>query len=1179
MMPGDVLYKRIAGMRQGYKEKGCFPLFRTIVLTLFFPLILSQAALAQELPEPPQFSHEAGFYDSEFQLHITHPRQDAVIYYTLDGSVPTESSPRFTEPLTVTDRSHEPNRLSTIRTTYTDGRFQFNPPRGLIPKATIVRVMVASEGYDPLYLTHTYFVFPEGRNKHAFPVISIVGEEDSFFGDRNGIYVPGNNYREGRYNTGNYYQRGRNWEREISFEFFEVNGERAIAQNAGVRIHGGTSRRYAHKSLRIYARSDYGESYLNHQIFPDLPFDSYKRLILRPSSQDQGHTMFKDAFAQHLVSHLNFDTQASRPSVVYINGEYWGIHNIRERFDDRYLERTYDVSRDEIDHLEDQHDVREGSNRHYRQMIDFVESNDLSVESNMKRVKTMMDTESYLDYFSSQIYYVNFDWPHKNIQFWRHQTDYIPHAPPGLDGRWRWMMFDMDEAFRNPSSNLNGRNSMIDYLTRSSGMGGRTWANTLLRNLLENEQFKFDFINRMADLINTALHPDHVVSELDRFRAIYEPEMPEYINRWNRPRNMSQWLSEIERIQYVAERRPRYLIREIQEHFGIPATAGLTVDSNMGVRSPVMVNSTLISPDTPGVSDNPYPWTGTYFQGIPVTLKAPDSPAAVFSHWEINGTLVHRPVVQVLPDTVGTVRAVFEEKNISHIASYQLAKNNYFFTVWDEGEPAGSFPESMAFVYMDRTDPEIDAEIGGVTLGAYNLNSRTRINGLEEDGISFINTGNVEGNPGYPGGRLGGALLVLDTRETREASVSFTAGAKAANSRIYHLRLQYRTGNDGEFTDLVDGQGNPAEYRPQDENHTRTFGPLPLPQELMGQERVELFWRYYYTGERMSEESGQRSEITLSNIFVERVPEVPVPEPHPLAEEDYRFDRWPADAAAGTAPPSMRFVFMDEEDPGLDASVLGFTSGAFNHQSRTRINGLGNRGFSFINTGNRTGNPGYPGRRLGGALLALNTEGRGSVSVEWRGYTVNPNSRVYHLRLQYRTSPDEPFRDVTDSQGNPVEYRRNSEERHSEVIGPVILPPDTDNKPRVELLWRYYYTGEQLDEQSGQRSEMGIRWLTVSSVPLIGGEGGEITSFQLHQNYPNPFYPETTIRFDLPEAQQLQIHLYSVTGQHVALLEDAHFEAGRHAIRANVPHLSSGVYIYQVVSEKFTASGKMSVIK
>src|SRR5690625_7496367 len=102
---------------------------------------------------------------------------------------------------------------------------------------------------------------------------------------------------------------------------------------------------------------------------------------------------------------------------------------------------------------------------------------------------------------------------------------------------------------------------------------------------------------------------------------------------------------------------------------------------------------------------------------------------------------------------------------------------------------------------------------------------------------------------------------------------------------------------------------------------------------------------------------------------------------------------------------------------------------------------------------------------------------------------------------------------------------------------------------------------------------MGIRWLTVSSVPLLGGEGDEITSFQLHQNYPNPFYPETTIRFDLPEAQQLQIHLYSVTGQHVALLEDAHFEAGRHAIRASVPHLARGGSSFRVVCSKFTASG------
>lgn len=1161
--------------------------YRTIFtvrpLVSFFALVITillfQTGYSQSPVERPVFSHEAGFYDSEFHLTVTHPAEDVNIYYTLDGSEPTEDSPLLADPLVIEDRSHLPNRLSLIPTSIVDGRFGFRTPSGLIPKATVLRILVTREGYEPGQWTQTYFVFPEGNEKHTFPVISIATDEDNFFGDRNGIYVPGNNYREGRENTGNYYQRGRNWEREITFEFFEEDGERVIDQNAGARIHGGVSRRYAHKSLRIYARNEYGESYLNHRIYPDLPFDSFKRMILRPSSQDQGHTMFKDAFAQHLVSHLNFDTQASRPAVVYLNGEYWGIHNIRERFDDRYLERTYDVDPGDVDILEDQHDVVEGSNRHYRDMIEFVESNDLSQPENMAALQTMMDTESYLDYFSSQIYYVNFDWPHKNIMFWRYQTPYTPNARPGRDGRWRWMMFDLDEAFRNQRSNLEGRNSMIDYLTRSSGMGGRRWANTLLRNLLENDSFRYEFINRMADLLNTAFHPDHVVSELNRFAEIYEPEMREYINRWTRPRTMSAWRSEVDNIRYVAERRPRYLLQEIQEHFGIPSTADITIDTNFGDRSPVQINSILISPETPGIPENAYPWTGTYLSGIPVTLKAADHPGAVFSHWEINGSNVINPVVQVLPDTAGTVKAIYEQSHIEHIPAFRLADNNYFFNVWDSDQTPGTFPESMAFVYMDSADPGLDASVSGLTQGAYNLDSRTRINGLEEDGISFLNTGNEEGNPGYPGTRLGGAMLMLDTRGTRSAAISFSAGTLAPNSRVYNLRLQYRTGSEDGFTDLHDANGNPVEYRRRNEEHTGSIGPVPLPDHLMGQERVELLWRYYHTGDRVDPESGQRTEISLSMIHVERVPEQPVPEPHALAEGEYYFTHWPADTTAGAAPPNMRFVYMDEEDPGLDASVAGFTTGEFNYNFRTRINGLDNRGFSFINTGNRTGNPGYPGRRLGGALLALNTIGQGSVSVEWRGYTVQPNSRVYNLRLQYRISPDEPFRDVTDSQGNPVEYKRNREERHSEAIGPFFLPPDADNKPRVELLWRYYYTGEQLDPGSGQRSEMGIRWLQVHSLPLLGSDGGELTEFKLFQNYPNPFYPETTIRFDLLEAQQLQIHLYSVTGQHLGLLEDGHFEAGRHSIRVNVSHLSSGIYLYRLVSDRFNATGKMSVIK
>lgn len=1151
-----------------------------ILIFFCINLLFAQNGWGQKVLEEPVVSHAAGFYQSEFDLEISHPEEGVNIYYTLDGSTPSESSYLYTGPLHIQDRSSQPNVLSNIPTTFVDSRFRFMTPRDLIPKATVLRLKVIKEGFSPIFSTHSYFVFPEGKNKHTIPVISIVTDKDNFFGDRHGIYVPGNNYREGGDHTGNYYQRGRDWEHEMSFEFFDENSTRVIAQTVGVRIHGGTSRRYAHKSLRIYSRSDYDVSRLNHEIFPNEPYDSYKRLILRSSSQDQGHTMFRDAFIQSLVSHLNFDTQTSQASVVYINGEYWGIHNIRERYDDHYLERVYDVARDKVDLLEDQWVTEEGENRHYRQMFKFIDNYDMSKEDNIEDAKTRMDMESFLDYYSSQIYFSNFDWPHKNIKYWRYQApSYAPDADYGQDGRWRWMLFDVDEAFRYPRSNMFGRESILEYLTDSKGAGGNDWSNTILRNLLENEKFKHDFINRMGDLLNSAFKTERVIHELNSYTEIYEPEMPEYINRWNRPVNMNRWRTEIDGLYDFAENRPKHLINEILHHFDIPSTVDITIDNTFLERSPVQVNSVLISSSTPGINESPYPWTGTYFSGIPVTLTAPDYPSVEFKHWLINDTKIYNAIVEVLPDTTQTIQAVYEDSDIINIEPFPLANDNYFFNSWDKNEPAASYPEAMAFVYMDTTDPGLHASIAGLTWGEYDHDSRTRINGLDEDGFSFINTSNPDGNLGYPGTRLGGALLMLDTRETSSASIRFEAGTITPNSRIYNLRLQYRIGSEGSFSDLLDTDGQPIEYKRHVKSHSEIIGPITLSDQLIGQERVELLWRYYYTGNQLDDNSGARSELNISMIHVERVPEKLVPEPYALDEGSYNFNYWPADTTAASSPKSMKFVFMDEDDPGINANILGFTSGVFDLSSRSRVNGLGNLGFSFINTSNQIGNPGYPGRRLGGAILALNTIDRTSISVEWTGSTINPNSRIYHLRLQYRTSPDEPFQDVLDHEGRPVEYKRNENSGHSQALGPVLLPTVMENKPYVQLFWRYYYTQVRESEESGQRSQLAISQIKIDSFPLMGGEPGQPSEFTLHQNYPNPFYPATTIRFDIPEKQHVKIQLYSITGQHIVTLVENNFEAGRHAIDVDVSSLASGVYLYKLDSDQFSETKKMSLIK
>jgi hypothetical protein len=191
--------------------------------------------------------------------------------------------------------------------------------------------------------------------RYHLPVVSIATDSLHLFDYDTGIFVPGSitimggpeddKKKDEPHLFGNYVQRGVEWERPASFELFETSGERALAQDIGIRVHGGRSRSLPLKSLRLYARSEYGENRFYYPVFPDLPYREYNRLILRNSGQDffSRSTMFRDGFMQTLVRDLNLDTQAYRPSVVFINGEYWGIMNIRERYDEDYLARTWGV--------------------------------------------------------------------------------------------------------------------------------------------------------------------------------------------------------------------------------------------------------------------------------------------------------------------------------------------------------------------------------------------------------------------------------------------------------------------------------------------------------------------------------------------------------------------------------------------------------------------------------------------------------------------------------------------------------------------------------------------------------------------------------------------------------------------------------------------------------------------
>ncbi len=828
-----------------------------------------------EILEPPEFSRDGGFYTSPFMLDISHPDPDVTIYYTMDGSEPDENSQKWDEPMEIRDRSDEPNSISTIPTTNMgdDRPIGWVEPEVKIRKATVIRAKAVKTGHVPSHIqTRTFFVHPDGYELHQLPVFSFATDSLNLFDHDKGIYVPGAEGESGDNTDGNFMMRGIEWERPASMEFYEDDGERVLTTDMGIRIHGGYSRIAAQKSLRLYARNDYGDSRFEYRFFPDEPYEEFNRLLLRNSGNDWGNTLFRDAMGQRVIEHMDFDTQAYRPSVVYINGEYWGIHNIRERYDKHYLERVYDVDPENIDLLTGNEEVKEGDPHHLRAMRSYAADNDLSKTEHYEHMKTLLDIDHYLDYYTAQVYLGNTDWPQNNIDFWRLRTEYDPDQPAGKDGRWRWLLYDIDFSFNYYAP---PDVDMLEWVTAEEDMRfGEKWPNKLFINLLENEQFKSDFVTRIAGHLNTTFQPERIHNIIDNFEETLETEIKTHVDRWNRPTSHHHWrngYAGIGEMREFTDERPDYLRQQVLEHFDIDRKVELNLNISDNSGGYIRVDSIDIKSSTPGVSSPAYPWQGIYFEDIPLELNAYSWPGYEFSHWIIDGETIEQSSVTVSMEDDTQVEAAFAkaDDNSVYPEPFTISSDTYRFREWPANADPGTYPDNMAFVYMDEPEPDAKTQVDGFTNGAYNLDSRTRIMGLGDGGFAFINTSNLDGNPGYPGRRLGGAILALDTRGADELYTMFTAGTVLPNSRIYNIRLQYRLGNEGPFNDVEDESGHPVEYhRNEIAGHTREFGPLELPEYLLNQPYVQLLWRYYYTGHRITEDSGQRSKMNISDILV-----------------------------------------------------------------------------------------------------------------------------------------------------------------------------------------------------------------------------------------------------------------------------------------------------------------------
>jgi hypothetical protein len=831
------------------------------------------------LLDPVGFSQEGGSFTETFLLNLSHTQADAQIVYSLDGAEPDATAFIFTEAITIRNRTDEPNDISMIPTNFLDvGPPYFEgwqTPLGQVFKVNVLRARALHPDAPPGPVsTHTYLVHPDGNARYNLPWFSLATNRENLFDDETGIYVPGN--------QNNYFQDGEEWERPANLSFFETDGVQAFNENLGLRLHGNTSRSRPRKSLRMSFRAAYGNSWLNYPLFPFKSNVHYKRFILRNAGNDWGLSTFRDAFHQSLVKDLYVETQYFRPVVLFINGEYWGIHNLRDRYNHHHLEAHYGIAEDEMTFLENDGRLKFGSPtglNHYTNLRNFIGNNDMAQNQRFDQVKTMMDVESFTDFQLTHIFVMNTDWPGNNSLFWRYNRNGYEPGAGVRDGRWRWMILDTDfgfglDLFYVPGVNQGPAHNTLAFALDPNGPNwpNPPWSTFMLRKLLDNKYFKHYFINRFADLLNTTFSISHTTQLIDSIQDLLQVGMQEHINRWRSPASVQSWMQNVDLMRDFAQQRPDYLRNYIRSQFGLQGTVQIQLLAEQAGMGSIQINT--ISPEMETG------WSGIYFTNVPIELKAAAAPGYRFVEWAGDAS-GQAEQIGITPTNDAQYIARFEISNdfpgdSMNPVAYRLANGPYEFNYWGSGNAQGSFPPHMVFQQSSMDDPRLIDEMTGPyhipeddyhgddvgSIGfPYRLTRRTRINALEGDGISFINTGRERD--------LGAAMLAIDSRGLEDVVVSWKGGTVDANSRVYAIRLQYRIGYEGHFINLTDSTGNYVEYMRNSQNgHSHDFNAILLPAEANDQAYVQLRWKYYFTGQQLDSNSGTRDELRLDDIVV-----------------------------------------------------------------------------------------------------------------------------------------------------------------------------------------------------------------------------------------------------------------------------------------------------------------------
>lgn len=547
----------------------------------------ASACVDGQEPEPV-FDLSPGFYSGSQTITISTTSPTAQIHYTLDGSLVRETSPVYSSPI-------------TIDTT-----------------CVVSAKCFSTSGKLPSKLIKNTYLLDEPST--TLPVISISADPGSFFSTDSGIYVYGPEDWDTwyPYYGANFWEP---WERLAHISYFDETGANQFSKEMYIEIHGGWSRAEAQRSFRIDFKNKL-DGDLNYQMFPDDKPEVTKlnNFNLRNSGQHVGATRLQDAFIARVMNKTHIDYEAYQPCIVYINGEYWGLYEIREKADEHFVESNYGINSDNVD-MRNGWQVTAGSDTAFANVYNWVMANNPLDADFYNGFAQRVDVENYIDYFIAEIYFQNVDWGGaywglNNIKLWQENS---------AEGKIRHIMYDMDGAL-----GWFGDNVYTNYINVARYPGSPNFSSEVFDRVLYNTEFRNYFINRFADLINTIFQMENVEEIEETMEDEIEDEMYRQVERWSLPYSYAYWKSTLNDMLNYLENRIEPARDNIVDAFSLPASRDVELEVY-----PPGAGHIKISTIYPG----PLPWEGVYFDDVPVSITAIPNPGYTFSAWDANSIL------------------------------------------------------------------------------------------------------------------------------------------------------------------------------------------------------------------------------------------------------------------------------------------------------------------------------------------------------------------------------------------------------------------------------------------------------------------------------------------------------------------------------------------------------------